>query len=228
MNTLSLLQGLRYLDSFFPSGGFAFSSGLEAAVQGGRVSTQEELRRYLEEWLRFGLASRDAVAVARSHEAINTAPYALVIETDWELDALKLGCSSRAASRQMGRQFVRHVVADADAGTLLGRYAGAVEVNETPGHLAVCLGLTLGSKGWSRDETVAAFFYQSVVGMVSAALKLIAMGQGSGQRVIAQCLPIIDEVRQSVTPDQTMTGWTPLHDIYAMRHAYLEHRLFRS
>ena len=32
METLALLHGLRFIDSFFPSGGYAFSSGLEAAV----------------------------------------------------------------------------------------------------------------------------------------------------------------------------------------------------
>ena len=37
MDTLSLLNGLRFVDSFFPSGGYAFSSGLEAAVQGGAI-----------------------------------------------------------------------------------------------------------------------------------------------------------------------------------------------
>ena len=30
MNTRSLLTGLRFVDSFFPSGGYAYSSGLEA------------------------------------------------------------------------------------------------------------------------------------------------------------------------------------------------------
>ena len=43
MNTLSLLNGLRFVDSFFPSGGYAFSSGLEASVQGGAVRNAEEL-----------------------------------------------------------------------------------------------------------------------------------------------------------------------------------------
>ena len=43
MNTRSLLTGLRFVDSFFPSGGYAYSSGLEAAVQGGAVKTADDL-----------------------------------------------------------------------------------------------------------------------------------------------------------------------------------------
>ena len=44
MNTFSLLNGLRFVDSFFPSGGYAFSSGLEAAVQGGRFGMRKSCR----------------------------------------------------------------------------------------------------------------------------------------------------------------------------------------
>ena len=51
MNTSSLLKGLRFVDSFFPSGGYAFSSGLEAAVQGGAVRNAEDLSRYVVELL---------------------------------------------------------------------------------------------------------------------------------------------------------------------------------
>jgi urease accessory protein len=53
MNTLALLNGLRFVDSFFPSGGYAFSSGLEAAVQGGAVG----MRRAEEE--RAGIGERE-------------------------------------------------------------------------------------------------------------------------------------------------------------------------
>ncbi|NOS81827.1 MAG: urease accessory protein UreF, partial [Nitrospira sp.] len=51
MDTSSLLKGLRFVDSFFPSGGYAYSSGLEAAVQGGAVRNAEELSRYVLESL---------------------------------------------------------------------------------------------------------------------------------------------------------------------------------
>ena len=54
MNTPALLEGLRFVDTFFPSGGYAFSSGMEAAVQGGAVKTSDQLARYIEDLLRGG------------------------------------------------------------------------------------------------------------------------------------------------------------------------------
>jgi len=66
----SLIEGLRFVDSFFPSGGFAFSSGLEAAVQGGAIRTGEDFSRYAEDVLRNGMGRREAIAVARAHNAV--------------------------------------------------------------------------------------------------------------------------------------------------------------
>ena len=228
LTALQLIQGVRFVDSFFPSGGFAFSSGLEAAVQHGAVTSEGELSRYLEAQLRFGLGTREAVGVARAHAAAAAGIVAPAVESDWELDSLKIGQSTREASRQMGRRVLRIALADGRSPAVLVEYAAALDSSTTPGHVSIVLGLVLGVMGWSRDQAVAAVLYQAVVGMVSAALKLLPVGQVGGQRVIEQCLPCIDTMSRSVIDNQTMTGWTPLHDLFAMQHGSLEHRLFRS
>lgn len=228
MNTLVLLSGLRFIDSFFPSGGYAFSAGLEAAVQRGAVTEEADLARYVEDALRFGLGMREAVAVARGQEAGAADRAVQAIEGDWELESLKAGREARAASRQMGRQMIRAAVASPRPSDIVQRYATAVEEQTSPGHLAVATGVVLGSVGWRREEAVAAFLYQSVVGFVAAALKLLPLGQRGGQRIVEACIPWIAEMSERAVAEQTMTGWTPIHDIDGMRHAHLTHRLFRS
>lgn len=228
MDTLELLNGVRFIDSFFPSGGYAFSSGLEAAVQRGAVSGEAELARYVEDALRFGLGMREARAVARAQEAGAVGRVAQATDVDWELESLKVGREARVASRQMGRQVVRAAVAEPRPSRIVQRYATAVETQATPGHLAAAMGVVLGSLGWPREQAVAVFLYHSVVGFVAAALKLVPLGQQGGQRVIARCLPCIAELSERAAAEQPMTGWTPIHDIDGMRHARLSHRLFRS
>ena len=44
---------------------------------------------------------------------------------------------------------------------------------------------TLAACGWSRQDTVAAFLYQTAQGMVSAAMKLLPVGQQQGQQLLA-------------------------------------------
>jgi urease accessory protein len=94
--------------------------------------------------------------------------------------------------------------------------------------LAVSFGLTLGACGWKGDETVAAFLYQTAVGFVSASMRLLPIGQREGQRVLGEWLPLIDRISREISTGTPMSSWSPIQDIYGMRHGCLEWRLFRS
>lgn len=232
MDALVLLRGLRFVDSFFPSGGYAFSSGLEAAVQGGTVRDSTTFARYVEDYLQWGLGRREAVAVARAWNAQARGTWREAIEADWELEAMKLGRETRLASRQMGRQILKVAAGQHKAAAIFAEYQRAVEAGLAPGHLAVSLGLTLGAAGWTREQTVAAFLYQSAVGLVSASLKLLPIGQKEAQGLLDGWAPLIARLSRDhrITEDKRteMTAWTPIQDIYAMRHVRLTSRLFRS
>ncbi|MEW6543299.1 MAG: urease accessory UreF family protein [Nitrospirota bacterium] len=216
------------MDSFFPSGGYAFSSGLEAAVQGGAVRDARELSRYVEDLLGNGLGRCEAVAVARAWDAQARGAGHEAIGADEELDAMKLCRETRKASRQMGRQVIRIAAERMVESAILRGYREAVAAGRTPGHLAVALGLTLAACGWQREEAVAAYLYQGAVGLVSASLKLLPIGQKEAQRLLDDWLPLIDELSRASGGADTMISWTPVQDIYAMRHSRLASRLFRS
>lgn len=228
MNQLALIQGLRFVDSFFPSGGFAYSSGLEAAVQGGAVRNAEDLSGYVEDLLRRGMGRREAVAVGLAHDAVSEEALHVALDADRELDAMKTGRESRQASRQMGRQVIRVAAEQIEGCPLLQDFLAAVEAERTPSHLAVSLGLALAASGWSRENAVAAYLYQTATGLMSAALKLLPVGQREGQRLLDGWMPLIAELSSRAQPDTTMTSWSPIQDIYVMRHSRLESRLFRS
>jgi urease accessory protein len=228
MNTPSLLEGLRFVDTFFPSGGYAYSSGLEAAVQGGAVKNSDQFARYVEDLLRGGMSRREALATKIANAAGSTGKASAALEIDRRLDATKLSRESRMASRQMGRQVIR-VAADQITGKpVLSEYHDEVESDRAPGHLAVTFGLTLGACGWSSEETTVAFLYQTAVGFVSAAMRLSPIGQHEGQRILGEWLPVIERISREVDSDAGMSSWSPIQDIYSMRHGSLEWRLFRS
>lgn len=228
MKTLSLLQGLRFVDSFFPSGGYAFSSGLEAAVQGGLVRNSEEFSKYVIETLTTGIGEREAVATGLAHDAVISGMVAIAVSADHELDAMKLGREGRMASRQMGRQVIRVAAEQEHGSPSLAEYGVAVEAESTPGHMAVSLGMTLAVAGWSKNDTIAAFLYQTATGYVAAAMKLLPIGQREAQRLLENWLDVIEPVAQRAAEPRGLRSWSPVQDIYAMRHSRLESRLFRS
>jgi urease accessory protein len=228
MNTLSLLTGLRFVDSFFPSGGYAFSSGLEAAVQGGVVRNAEELSRLVVESLTTGMGEREAVVVGLAHDSFVSGVLDIALTVDRELNEMKLGREGRSSSRQMGRQVIRVAVEHSDRHRLIDDYLAAVEADRTPGHMAVSLGLTLAAAGWSKEDTIAAFLYQAATGFVAAAMKLMPIGQREGQRLLESWLEVIERVSHKAAHQRVLQSWSPVQDIYAMRHSRLESRLFRS
>ena len=228
METRALLEGLRFTDTFFPAGGYAFSSGLEAAIQGGAVKDSEQLARYVEDLLRGGMSRREVVAAKVSSHAGAMGIVSEAITIDRELDATKLSRESRLASRQMGRQIIKVAVDQLRGHAVLIEYRDAVEGGQTPGHVAVSFGLTMGACGWNGEETAAAFLYQTAVGCVSAAMRLSPVGQREGQRILGQWFPLIDRISREVDAQLPMSSWSPIQDIYAMRHGQLEWRLFRS
>jgi urease accessory protein len=228
MNTSALLEGLRFVDTFFPSGGYAFSSGLEAAVQGGAVKDSDQLARYFEDLLRGGLSHREVLATKIANQAGAAEEISAALDIDRKLEATKLSRESRLASRQMGRQVIRVAADQIRAKPVLSDYRDEVDADRAPGHLAVTFGLTMGACGWSAEETAAAFLYQTAVGFISAAMRLSPLGQHEGQRILGEWLPLIGRISREVDAETAMSSWSPIQDIYAMRHGSLEWRLFRS
>jgi urease accessory protein len=228
LSTLELLIGFRLVDSFFPSGGYAFSSGLEAAVQHGAVRNGEELSRFVVESFTTGIGECEAVAVGLAHDACVSGTLEIAFKADRDLEAMKLGRESRTASRQMGRQVIRLAANQQARYPLIEDYLAAVEAERTSGHLAVSLGLTLAAAGWSKEDSIAAFLYQTATGFVAAAMKLMPIGQREGQRLLESWLEVIEQISHKAAHQRVLQSWSPVQEIYAMRHSRLESRLFRS
>ena len=197
-------------------------------MQGGAVRNAEDLSRYVVELLTIGIGERDAVAVGLAHDAYVSGSLEIAFNVDQELEAMKLGRESRTASRQMGRQIIRLAADQLARQPLIEEYLAAVEAEQTPGHLAVSLGLTLAAVGWSKEDSVAAFLYQTATGFVAAAMKLLPIGQREGQRLLESWLEVIEPISLKAAHQRVLQSWSPIQDIYAMRHSRLESRLFRS
>ena len=158
MHIASLLQGFRLIDSFFPSGGFAFSSGLEAAVQGRHVQTADDLNHYVCDYLRCGIGKCEAVAVAQAHYASSKKDLLAIETTDTTLESMKVCKDTRLASRQMGQSVLNNSVQlDARQG-ILNSYKADVDSGTTPGHLAVVLELCLNIWGGIKRRQLRDFF----------------------------------------------------------------------
>jgi len=220
---------LQISDSFYPTGAYAHSFGLEGLVQAGVVTDRVSLRTFLLGEVLPQLACTDLPIAARAWTAAGDPP-------DWERlrDACFLGGSVRGArepreaSEGIGRQRLE----------LLAKLHGglSVELNRRaeaegwprPACVAAAIeGRTLGAPA---AAVLAALVYAAAASVAVAAVKLLRLGQISVQTLLSEGLaqaPVL--IRDALALDDAGIGaFNPWWDIAAARHETADGRLFIS
>ncbi len=229
MRAERLLAVLQLADGLFPAGGFAHSLGLETCVQEGTVRDRAGLGAFVLAHLEGSAGPADAVAAATAARLAGGDDLAGVVAIDARLDAMKCVPEFRAASLQMGRQTARTAAAFA-TDAFVSRLAVAVEEAATPGHHAVVFGAVLGRQGAESGDAAAAYLHATATMLVNAGLRLLAIGQVEGQRILAGVRPRVAALATSAAAADVEDMWSfaPGLEIAGLRHAELEARLFRS
>jgi urease accessory protein len=224
-----LLAVLQLADGLFPAGGFAHSLGLETYVQTGVVKDAAGLAAFVRAHLEGSAGPADAVAAAAASRLASREDLSGLTALDARLEAMKCVPEFRAASRQMGRQTARTAAAFAHD-PFIARWAAAIEGGITAGHHAVVFGAVLGRHDADPETVAAAYLHATVALLVNSGLRLLAIGQVEGQRVLAAVRPraaVLARAAAGATVED-MWSFAPGLEIAGLRHAELDARLFRS
>jgi urease accessory protein len=212
---------LQLADSAFPSGGFAHSGGLEAAMQAGALASPGALARWLDDAL-WQAAHVSLPFVAAAHDA----PWRLA-ELDLACDAALRNGPLNRASRTQGRAHL-----DACLRSFGGVPLDAVRAAAAhgPRHLAPVFGASLAALEVGRDQTLRLHLHAVARGVVSAAVRLALIGPAEAQGLQAGAAPTLDRVLadRSFVAVASQTQVAPLHDLLAGGHDLLYSRLFAS
>jgi len=225
----ALLTLLQFSDGLFPAGGFAHSFGLETYVQDGRIRDRHDLEMFVAAHLDGSAGPADAAAAAIAVGVARRDDSHEWFALDARLDAMKTVPEFRAASRQMGRQALR-VAAGLGDDPFLGRLARAVEDDRAAAHHATVFGAAVGRGGVEPERAAAAYLYSTAALLVGAGLRLIALGQLDGQRVLAAMRGRIERLAAAAATATVDDLWSfnPALELAGIRHAALDMRLFRS
>jgi urease accessory protein len=223
------LAALQFADGLFPAGGFAHSLGLETYVQDGLVTDRAGLEQIVAAHLEGSAGPADAVAVTAAVRLAAEGNVPAWIELDERLEAMKPVPETREASRQMGRQTLR-VATALGADAFLSELARAVDDGLAPGHHAGVFGAALGRAGAAPELAAAAYLHSTAALLVGAGLRLMALGQLDGQRVLASMRPRIARLSAAAATATAADMWSfnPGLEMAGIRHATLDARLFRS
>ena len=116
------------------------------------------------------------------------------------------------------------------SGATAEAFVAAVARGEAEGHAAVVCGLQAHRQGVPPEAAMTAYFYGSLSGYCSAALKLIRIGQEGCQAVLSEALALAaPTVAHALTISREEAGWCdPALEIAAARHERAFARLFIS
>jgi urease accessory protein len=228
LNGSALLSLLHLSDSLFPIGGFSTSDGLEHATATGVIATPENLREWVDVCLDETILNADGPTVWFAWSAFREQDWDSLLRLDQDVIALRPSSTTRRASRAMGLRLVTtwqvlypdtrldRLVAEARAGTVAPAWPVAFA--------CVCA-----ASGVDQRSALEAFAYNRLAATVSAAMRLMPIGQGGAHALLADALARVPGVVDAVALRRTpAASFAPAMDLAAMSQQYLHSRLFRS
>ena len=207
-----LLTLVQWLSPAFPTGGFAFSHGLESAIADGLVHDDATLEGWLSDCLLYGSGRTDAIWLRLAHAS-------------GDIATLNAHARAFAVSHERLREATRQ-------GTAFTLTANAVWGLDMPDDLLLPLavGHATARAALDADSATALYLHAFTSNLTSAAQRLMPLGQTKAQAVLhrlnASCLALTETTRGATQDDLHST--TFLSDIAAMRHETLQPRLFQS
>ena len=219
-----LLRLQAWFSPAFPVGGFAYSHGLEAAVEAGAVRNREGLARWTEWLLLHGAGQLDGVFFAAAHKAAPDAWQAAALAG--EARAWTGTAEFALESERQGEAFLNTLRA-AWPHPDIDMLAGLLE-DRPP--LSVAAGFAASAHGVALKPALACYLHAFAAMIVSAGVRLVPLGQTDGQRITAGLESAILEaaIAAAATPPDEAGAAAPGADIFSMRHETQYSRIFRS
>ncbi|MEQ9259401.1 MAG: urease accessory protein UreF [Roseovarius sp.] len=209
-----LLTLMQWLSPAYPLGSFAYSHGLESAVAKGWVKGPESLKDWLEDVLCEGTGRNDAILLRQAFDAPDAASLAHVEAV------ARAACPSAERLREAGRQ-----------GAAFARVTAEVWQIDLPSLLfPVAVGRAARLADLDPEITAMLFLQGFASNLVSAAQRLMPLGQTEAQRVLSRLAPACQRLvhETAAAPLDEIASNAFLSDVASLTHETLEPRIFQS
>jgi urease accessory protein len=216
------LRLFAWLSPGYPVGAYAYSHGLEAAVEAGDVTGEASLLEWLGDVCERGSLRNDLILARHAHgaggddlAALNDLALALAPSRELHLE-----------TSQQGRSFL-----DATLGAWpCPALSEVARVCDGVIAYPIAVGAAAGAHGMAVAPVLAAYALAFVQNLVSAALRSAPVGQAAGTRVVAALadrLVILAREAEGASLDDLGSACLRL-DLGSFRHETQYSRIFRS
>lgn len=222
----ALYRLMTWLSPAFPVGGFSYSSGLEWAVEAGDITDIASLADWLDAMLVDGSGFCDATFLVHAYRAAEAGETAALNDIAELAAAFVPSRERQLETTSQGRAFIDIARAAWDADGLDATVAEC----SAPLVYPVAVGVVAAMHGVPLAPTLHAFLHALVSNWISAASRLIPLGQTDSQRVLVRLEAAVAATAYralNATLDDLGSA-TFRADLASLRHETQYTRLFRS
>jgi len=215
-------------DSFFPTGIFATSNGLEFLFKEKKIQGMKDLTELIEISINQQIGPSDCVALANVIDGANKNDFDKVIEADNIVFATKPIKEIRNASVRSGVQLIKCVSEFVNDNKILNQYQDNITKNKACGVFPVAFAVCCNALEIKKEKSMAMMLYGFTVSIVGAALRLGLIQHFEGQKIIHSIKPVISKTIKEYSNKSILEIWqfAPQVDITQMSHEKMDSKMF--
>ncbi len=224
-----LLNLMTWLSPSFPVGGYVFSHGIEFAVEDGRVIDEKGLCIWVNAALCQGAGRIDGALFIAAWQATMESDFDRLKWAVERADVMRGTFELALESAAQGRAFLDTVLQTWES-TKLKKVADVVNSMDRSLTYAIAVAIVSAAAGITLRSALLAYYHAFSANLVSAGVRLVPLGQISGQRCIAALKVSVKETTEAALDghyDELGTT-APVIDLVSMKHETQYTRLFRS
>lgn len=227
---------MQLADSFFPTGMYTTSNGLEMFFYNKRVKSVEDLRNLLTVFLKQQIGPADCVALGNAYQASKESDLDRLVEIDNTIFAMRLIKEIREASVRSGIQLIRCLskivsnkkVSNNSNHSILELYDNAIRSKKAHGIYPVALALAGSILDIPKRKAGLTLLYSFSISVIGAALRLGMLNHFEGQVIIDDLKPLmVSIVNENIDkPLSSMWQFAPEIDVMQMMHERFATKMF--
>jgi urease accessory protein len=252
-----LLLLLTWMSPAFPTGQFAYSHGLEWAIESGAVRDGETLVAWVSDLVTRGSGWNDAVLFSRCWDEdageLNELALALAGSRERYLETTQIGRSFGIAASVFSSSTLRMWGRGQGEGAVAAGETADVSLADAPPHPAlspaeagarnkggsagaddvaypIAAGAACVAMGLPKEQALLAYLQGFAAALTSVAVRLVPIGQTAGLESLRALMPVIAETAERAAGAvlDDLGSITLLSDIAAMKHETQYSRVFRT
>lgn len=230
-NSISIddISFLQLSDSFFPTGLYTTSNGLELLFyKKNKKLTFNDIFDFIKAYISNQIGPTDCSIIGNVYNCIQKNAYSTLIDLDSMYYFMRLIDETRSASTRSGIQLLKCVSSFIEDNEYVNFYLKNIKEGSAKGVYPVSFALSCNAMNIKKERSGLMLMYGFTISIVGAALRLGILQHYDGQRIIHEMKPIIlsNVIKNINRPYSNMWQFIPQLDIIQMHHEQMDSKMF--